>query len=242
MGTSPHRSFPRAVAALALAGVALPAAAADGRSGFEGGFHLGVLYSSLSAPTFRLPGGIDGGPQVSVPQDRAMPSLAVGYDYGGGSFGAGARLTWFRSGFGGFATPEMPGSSSIIQYSSPTVTLVVGDILLHWAPAGTSFFSLYGLLGLGASVKSYTISGSTMPGWDGKKSLTEFEYCYGLGARLKPWRFLSAFVDFRLFPGDTTMVGKDFLYSKDGWNYYRYGDSYTEHYTSVISGGAAYHF
>jgi len=221
---------------LCLAG---PAAAQSGRQGFRGGFYLGVLYSSVSGPTFRFPSG---GEQLSVSQTKGVPSFIAGYDLGSGYFGIGIRGTYFSAGFRNFATPDMPGSVDYVGYASPKYSIVMADILLHWAPARSNIFSIYGFVGLGGSSKSYTVSNSVFPEWNGAKSLTEFEYSYGLGLRIRPTRFVAVFGDVRLIPGDQTLVPRNYLYSDGTYDYYQYADTYTSHFTTVISGGLSIHF
>ncbi len=216
-----------------------PAAAQERRQGFRGGFYVGVLYSSVSGPTFRFPSGSE---QLSVSQSKGVPSFVLGYDIGSGYFGIGLRGSYFSAGFQNFATPDIPGGMDIVGYSSPKYSMFMADILLHWAPARSNIFSIYGFLGLGGSSKTYTVSNSVFPEWNGAKSLTEFEYSYGLGLRIRPVRFVAIFGDVRLIPGDRTIVGRNFLYSDGTYDYYEYGDAYTSHFTTVISGGLSLHF
>jgi len=152
------------------------AGGAGPRDGFQGGFHVGALYSSLSDPTFRFPSGTG---QLSVSQSKSMPALVAGYDIGSGYAGFGVRGIYFGTDFQSFATPEMPGGLEIVRYADPKYTVFMVDLLLHWAPARSRIFSAYGFLGLGTSAKKYTISDSVFPEWNGAKSL-------GVRVQLRP--------------------------------------------------------
>jgi hypothetical protein len=171
-----------------------------------------------------------------------MPALVAGYDIGSGYAGFGVRGIYFGTDFQSFATPEMPGGLEIVRYADPKYTVFMVDLLLHWAPARSRIFSAYGFLGLGTSAKKYTISDSVFPEWNGAKSLSEFEYSYGLGLRVRPVKLVSAFAEGRLIPGDQIIEGKNFLYSDGTYDYYEYGHAYTSHFTKVIAGGLAFHF
>ena len=219
--------------------LSLPASAQESRPGFRGGFYIGALYGSLSGPTFRYPGG---GAQLSVSQSKSIPSFVAGYDIGSSYFGAGLRGTYFTASFHNFATPDMPGSLNYVGYADPKYSLFMGDLLLYWAPARSAIFSIYGFLGLGVSTKSYTVSGSVFPEWNGAQSLSEFEYSYGLGLRVRAVRFVSLFGEARLIPGDRMTEFKHFLYSDGIYDYYADSDSYTSHYTMVFAGGVSLHF
>jgi hypothetical protein len=230
------------LAILGLAAVLLlagPAGAQEARHGFRGGFYFGALYGSLSGPTFRYPGG---GEQLSISQAKTVPNFVIGYDIGSGPLGAGLRMSYLTASFGGFVTPDMPGGVNLVGYADPKYTLIMGDIMLYWAPARSNLFSIYGFLGLGAGHRTYTVSGSVFPEWNGARSVTEFEYSYGLGLRVKPVRFVGLFGEFRLIPGDRTTEFKHFLYSDGVWDYYEYADSYTSHFTPYIAGGLSFHF
>ena len=225
------------VAALALL-LAPPSQAQSFRRGFSGGFYFGALYGSLSGPTFRYPGG----GELSIPQSRTVPNFVAGYDIGSGFFGAGLRVSYLTAAFRSFMTPDMPGGMNMVGYADPKYTMFMGDILIHWAPASSNLFSLYGFLGLGWGHRTYTVSGSVFPEWNGARSATEFEYSYGLGVRLSAARFVRLFGEFRLVPGDRITVYKGLLSSDDFWDYYRHSHSYTAHYTTVFAGGLSVHF
>ena len=233
------RLFTVAIPALALAlALAAPSLARD-TTGFQGGFYAGALFGSLSGPTFRFPSGSE---EMSVAQSKGVPDFVAGYDIGSEYVGAGVRGSYFGASFESFATPEMPGSQEIVGYANPKCSIFMGDLIVYWAPARSSLASIYGFLGMGASSKKYTVSGSVFPEWNGAKSLSEFEYSYGLGARIRPVRRVSAFAEFRLIPGDQTIVGKNFLYSDGTYDYYEYGVGYTSHFTRLLAAGVAVHF
>jgi hypothetical protein len=56
-----------------------------------------------------------------------------------------------------------------------------------------------------------------------------------------PWKHVSAFAEFRLLPGQTTM-GLEFLYSDDDYNYCRVKDTSTAHNSSVLIAGLSVNF
>ncbi len=233
----PRRSSLILVTAAALL-LAVPSRAQSYRRGFSGGFYFGALYGSLSGPTFRYPGG----GQLSIAQSRTVPNFITGCDIGSGHFGAGLRISFLTAAFRSFVTPDMPGGMNTVGYADPRYTMIMGDILLHWAPAGSGLLSLYGFLGLGSVHRTYTISDSVFPEWNGARSVTEFEYSYGLGARFSPVRFVRLFGEFRLIPGDRITVYKGLLDSDDFWDYYRHSHSYTAYYTTVFAAGLSFHF
>ncbi|HEX2695629.1 MAG TPA: hypothetical protein VHP61_07725 [Acidobacteriota bacterium] len=101
---------------------------------------------------------------------------------------------------------------------------------------------IYGLLGLASSTEEYLISGSVFPEWNGNKSLSEFDYSYGLGVRFSPVKMLSAFTEFRFIPGDRTTEYKGYLYSDDTFDYFRNSRSYTKNYSSLLSAGLSVNF
>jgi hypothetical protein len=217
-------------------GLPAPVAAQQGNTGFRGGFYVGAMYSSLSDPAFRGPGG---GEQFGISQSKGVPTFMAGYDVGRGPVGAGLRVSYLTASFESFATPEMPGSTRMVNYSNPRYSTFVTDLVVHWAPARSRIVSINGFLGLGAGMRTYTVSNSSL--WSGETSTTEFEYSYGLGARVTPVRHVCLFAEIRLIPGDK-ISDLNFLYSRGGWNYYEVTGSRTAHYTKVFAAGLAYHF
>jgi hypothetical protein len=213
--------------------------AAGGAAGFRGGFYVGASYGSLSNPTFRLPSGTG---ETSVSQSKSVPAFVAGYDIGSRYVGAGIRGCHFSADFESFATPQMPGAQEIVGYSDPKYSMLMVDMIVYWAPAASRIASVYGFLGLGSSSKKYTVSGSPFDDWNGVKSLSQFEYSYGLGARIRPVKRVSAFAEFRFIPGDQTIEGKNFLYSDGTFDYYEYGVAYTSHFTRFLAAGVAVHF
>jgi hypothetical protein len=226
------------VFALSLAAPSRAGDAAGDATGFQGGFYVGASYGSLSGPTFRFPSGTG---QMSVSQSKSVPAFVAGYDIGSAYVGAGIRGCYFSADFESFATPQMPGAQEIVGYADPKYSIFMTDLIVYWAPARSSIASVYGFLGLGGSSKKYTVSQSPFPEWNGAKSLSEFEYSYGLGARIRPVKRASVFAEFRLIPGDQTIEGKNFLYSDGTYDYYEYGVAYTSHFTRVLAAGLAVH-
>jgi hypothetical protein len=207
------------------------------------GFYLGALYSSISGPTFRFPSGSS---ELYVPQTTSTPGFMVGYEYNLTSFGFGLRVLYWHAAFKDFRSPDMPGApvpvSEYVSYSSPKFTHISVDLLLQWFPVKKGYLGVYGLLGLASSTEAYTISGSVFPEWNGQKSLSEFDYSYGLGIRISPVKLISFYGELRWIPGDTTTEAGDFLYSDGIYDYYSVKDVYTANYTKIFSFGISFNF
>jgi|GEM_PF-3289006 len=216
-------------------------AQSPGEKRYFKGFYVGALYSSLSNPTFRLPSGYE---EVSIPQSASAPSFMLGYDFGWSGFGIGGRLLYFHAGLKPFVVSEMPGSPypTFVTYADPGFTHISFDILVHWLPFRDVTLGIYGLLGLASSTEKYLISGSTFPEWNGSKSLSEFDYSYGLGVRFSPVKLLSIFAEIRFIPGDLTTEYSDYLYSDDMYNYYANARSFTKNTSTLLSLGLSANF
>lgn len=225
-----------AVCLLALA-AALPLTAAEENAmGYRHtGFFISPSYYSFSTPLFRQPGGVS---ELAIDDSRSGFSLMAGYEYSLKSVSLAARLAYWGGSFTGFSCPEMPNSPYpvYVKYADPKLSFYFLDVLVGWIPDKAGMFTVYGLVGFGFNSESYTLSGASFPDWNGAKSYSEFKYAYGLGVKVTPRRFISAFAEFRLLPGITTM-DLEFLYSDDGYNYYRITDTRTTHTTSVLYAG-----
>jgi hypothetical protein len=230
-----------ATAALSLLWTAGASAQSSGEKRYFRGFYLGAMYSSISNPTFRLPSGSG---ELPIPQSASVPTFMLGYDIGGGGFGIGARLLYLHAGFTTFVTSDMPNSPypNFAKYTDPGFSHISFDILLHWLPFPDLTLGIYGLLGMASSTEKYLISGASFPDWNGNKSLSEFDYSYGLGLRFSPIKMLSVFAEFRLIAGDLVTEYTGYLYSDDTYNYYKNARSYTKNTSSMLSIGLSVNF
>lgn len=235
------------LAAGALALCAIPASAqVSGERAYFRGFYIGGMFSSLSNPTFRQPGGYG---ELPVPQSASGPAFMLGYDIGAGGFGLGARALYFHAAYQTFAVSEFPSSpydsgqyTTFIQYADPGFTHISLDLLVHWLPFRGLTLGIYGLLGMASSTEKYVISGSSIPEFNGSASRSEFDYSYGLGLRFSPVKMVSFFGEYRLIPGDLTTEYTDYLYSDDVYNYYGNSRSFTENTSGMFSFGLSVNF
>jgi Outer membrane protein beta-barrel domain len=202
------------------------------------GFYIGAFYTGISTPTFRM---ASGGEELAVPQSSSTPGFMAGYQYDLGKFGFGARILYWHTSFKNFGAPEMPGSPTYVSYADPAFTHISFDLIIEWVCVQTLRVGLYGFLGMGSSTESYTISGSVFPEWNGQKSLSEFDYSYGLGAKFSPIKLISIIAEIRWMPGDRT-TDLEYLYTKGGYDYFKVGDSYTTNFTTFASAGLSFHF
>ena len=208
------------------------------RSNRPGGVFASYVYSSFSDPIFRGPG--DAG-EMSVAQSASGTGLQLGYLYLGESFGAGAGLTYWRTvEFNSFRAPTMPGSASYVSYRNPHYSLWFFDMQVHWLPTKLNV-SVYGVFGLGTISESYTISDATTPyaEWNGSRDVSSFQYSYGFGLQIFPLRNVSLHAEYRLNPGTTTTVAGDFLFTREGYDYYSVKDVKTGDHVGIFSLGVS---
>jgi hypothetical protein len=202
------------------------------------GFYIGAFYTGIDTPTFRMASGHE---EIAIPQSSSMPGFMAGYQYDLGKLGLGARLLYWHTSFVKFAAPEMPGSIYYVNYADPAFTHISFDLIVEWICVQKLRVGLYGFLGMGSSTESYTLSGAVFPEWNGQKSISEFDYSYGLGAKFSPIKLLSLIAEIRWMPGDRTS-DLEFLYSKGGYDYFRVLDTYTTNFTTFASAGLSIHF
>ena len=202
------------------------------------GFYIGAFYSGLDTPTFRMPAGDE---EMVVPQSASLPGFMVGYQYDLRTFGFGGRILYWHTSLNNFGSPEMTGSPTYVNYADPAFTHITFDLIIEWICVQKLRVGIYGFLGMGWSTESYTISGSVFPEWNGQKSLTEFDYTYGLGVKFSPLKLISLVAEYRWMPGDLSLDMK-FLYSKGGYNYYEPQGSHTANFTTIASAGLSFHF
>ncbi|MGH2569465.1 MAG: outer membrane beta-barrel protein [Bacteroidota bacterium] len=199
------------------------------------GFYAAGLYTSIADPIFRAPG--ESG-ELSVAQSKTTVGFNLNYLYLGDDWGGGIGLVYWDTRFNSFQAPLMPGSPNNVAYKDPRFSVFFVDLQLHALPWKIPL-SFYGVLGLGSSTETYTISGAQSPfeHWNGKKDLSEFKYSYGLGIQVFLWKFISLQSEFRWIPGATTIEAGDYLYSRDGFDYYTVKDERTDNFVKVFSLG-----
>jgi hypothetical protein len=203
------------------------------------GFYLGAVYSVIKNPTFRP----NGGEEIVVSQTASSPGFLAGYQYDITRFGFGARAIYWHASFQNFAFEEMPGSPFpvYLKYTDPAFSHFSIDLLVEWIATKKFYVGIYGLLGLASSTERYNISGSTFPEWNGQKSLSEFDYSYGLGIKISPLKIVSIIAEIRWIPGDETQ-DLIYLYSSGGYDYFKAGDRYTTNFTTIFSAGLSFNF
>lgn len=206
------------------------------KSSRPGGAFASYLYSTFGDPIFRGPG--ESG-ELSVAQSTSGPGFQLGYLYLGDSYGAGLCVTYWRTmEFNSFRAETMPGTSGYVSYKNPHYSIWFVDMQVHWLPT-TLNVSIYGVLGLGSNSESYTISGATSPftDWNGSKEISSFQYSYGIGLQIFPYRSVSVQAEYRLLRGATATRTGDFLYSREGFDYYTLRDVKSETHTGVFTLG-----
>ncbi len=199
------------------------------------GFYGSVFYSSFHDPIFRGPG--ESG-EVSVPQIRSAVGFNLSYLYLSDDVGGGISFVYWRTQFDSFQAPVMPGSPDNVAYKNPDYSVFFVDLQFHVLPWKIPL-SFYGVLGLGSSTETYTISGAKFPfaDWNGPKSISQFQYSYGLGIQVFLFRNVSLQTELRWIPGDLTTEYTDYLYSKDGYDYFGSADQRTDHHVKIFSVG-----
>lgn len=216
------------------------------KSRSQRGFYLGALYSVIKNPTFRSPGPSgSGGEEIAVNQSASSLGFLAGYQYDFGKFGLGARAIYWHASFEDYTIKETfgAGAQPYVNYTEPAFTHISFDLLVEWIPMKKFYLGIYGLLGMASSTESYNISGAIFPEWDGHKSLTEFDYSYGLGIKISPLKWVSVIVEIRWIPGDATYdmngttIGKYTYYTIDP-----YDTGHIENFTKIFSAGLSFHF
>jgi hypothetical protein len=96
------------------------------------------------------------------------------------------------------------GQGGNVAYDDPAVQLWFFDLGLQIRLMQRAPLFVSGVLGMGQERESYTISGAAFPEWNGNKTLNEFQYSYGLGAQVGPYRHVALFGEWRAVPGDLT--------------------------------------
>lgn len=194
-------------------GILMPAAARPQAA--EGGtatvrsrmsYAVSVMQTRFSDPIFREPGP-GGGSELPVSGSLTTwgirgsatlwPISRLGVEAGVLVLGR-ARFDdfVFTDEFGG------GGSGSNVSYDEPTVQLWFFDLGLRFRLTPRAPLFVSGVLGMGQERESYAITGAAFPEWNGSKTLSEFQYSYGIGAQVGPFRHVALFGEWRVVPGD----------------------------------------
>ena len=180
---------------LMMAGCLLTATAAAPKP--HRGFFLSASYHSMWSPLFKEASGSS---EIQIDQSSGGVSVMGGYEYNWDKFGVAGRLSYFGGGFESFRASEMAGSLTTVKYTDPKLSFIFFDMILQWFPVA-NVFAVSGFLGLGSGTESYTISGSNFADWNGAKSISEFDFSYGLGLRVSPMTWMSLIAELRWIPG-----------------------------------------
>jgi opacity protein-like surface antigen len=199
------------------------------------GFYISGFHTRVMDPFFKQPSGND---ELTVSQSADVISYNLSYLYLDDDFGGGIGLTYWNSSFDSFQAPAQDGSTNNVAYKNPSLSMFFVDLQLHFLPWKAPI-SFYGVLGLGSGNETYTISGATSPftDWNGAKDISEFQYSYGIGVQVFLWRFVSLQTEIRWIPGQMTIEYSDYLYTKDGYDYYGKANDKTENHISLFSFG-----
>ena len=199
------------------------------------GFYVSGYYTTVMGPFFRQPSGND---ELTVSQSNTTPAFNLSFLYLDDDFGGGIGLTYWSTTFGSFQAPVMEGSNNYVAYKNPSLSMFFVDLQLHVLPWKAPI-SFYGVLGLGSGNETYTISGATSPftDWNGSKDISEFQYSYGFGLQIFLWKFISVQAEIRWVPGQLTTEYSDYLYTKDGYDYYGKADQSTANFIKLFSLG-----
>ncbi len=199
------------------------------------GFYVSSYYTSVADPFFKQPSGSS---ELSVSQSASTFGFNVNYLYLDDDFGGGLGITYWSTKFNSFQAPAQEGSTNYVAYKDPSLSLFFVDLQLHVLPWKIPL-SFYGMLGLGSGNETYTISGATSPftSWNGPKDISEFQYSYGLGIQVFLWKFISLQTEIRWVPGQLTTEYRDYLYSKDGYDYFGSSNQKTENQIKMFSLG-----
>jgi len=208
------------------------------KSRAQSGIYLGVLYSGISNPHF-TPRNSE---EISVKQSTSSYGLLAGYQYNWYSIGLGARAVYWHPSFQTFSVGEMVGSSFAgTTYSDPILTHISLDLLLEWIAIKKFYLGIYGLIGLASNTESYTISGSAFPELDGHKSITAFDYSWGLGIKVSPLKWVTALNEIRWIPG-VGSTDLDPLGYSGGYYWYRIGNTTSKNHMTILSAGLNFNF
>ncbi|MBN2031250.1 hypothetical protein JW824_13530 [bacterium] len=213
----------------------------DERTILSKGFYITVMTSSINRPIFRQPGGSE---EISIHQKKGTWSATAGLEYivklESFGLGGGIAFSYWKTDFDNFGFRD-DFTGSVTSYSNVKYRVFFFDFIIHILPISKLPLSFYGFLGMGSKNEKYDLSGAVFSEWDGSKSISEFSYSYGLGIRLFAIRHFSLFIEYRFIPGDVSS-DLDYLYTKDGWNYYAVGHGEIKNFAKILSFGLAFSF
>lgn len=132
-----------------------------------------------------------------------------------------------------------------LLFKNISYSLLMFDIDLHLIPIEDFPAVLTAGIMLGGSYQKYTVSGDEeiILNANGEKSMSMFRYGYIVGVKVVPFKFLSFDLQYRPMSAYSEKTHySDFLYSRDGWNYYGSASTSQGPSESMLFFGISYHF
>ncbi len=185
---------------------------------------------------------------------KSLITIGAGYSYVPSGFWAGitvsanytsTTLDDFKMGkyidrdiFGGTVTNPL-------LFKNISYSLLMFDIDIHLIPIEDFPAVLTAGIMLGGSFQKFTVSGDeeSIMNANGEKSMSMFRYGYIVGVKVVPFKFLSIDLQYRPMSAYSEKTHySDFLYSRDGWNYYGTATTSQGPSESMLFFGISYHF
>lgn len=185
---------------------------------------------------------------------KSLVSIGAGYSYIPSDFWAGVSIS------ANYTTTSLEdfkmgkyldrdilsgGLTNPILYSGISYSLLMFDIDIHLIPIEKFPAVLTIGVMLGGSFQKYSVIGDfeSVMNANGDKSLSMFRYGYIVGAKVVPFKFLSIDLQYRPMGAySEKMHYSDFLYSRDGWNYYGSATTSQSPSESMFFFGISFHF
>ena len=189
--------------------------------------------------------------ELMLHQDGRMPSIGVGYAWlpRGGGLSVNAQyahttLEPFRTSKGAGSGGQGP-TGPTLSYSEMGYSMLLFDFDVYVVPARQLpvAIALGGVMG--GSFQSYSIVGDNevVQNANGSKSTHMFRYGYKLGVKVMPIKLLSIDLEYRPMSAYTTTISyHDYLYTKDGWDYYGYTTSKSGPSERLLAAALSVHF
>ncbi|HEY4612493.1 MAG TPA: hypothetical protein VII11_05885 [Bacteroidota bacterium] len=198
------------------------------------GVYFKLVYGSLSDPGFLDPGGGEDGPVV--PQSRSTGGIGVGYEYFDEDFGLFGGIQYlFKSSFNSFAYAS-EGSIGV-TYQDPEFSVLGFEFGAHFYPSEKLPLSLYLVFDIAVVSESYTFANAEVPDANGLQEQISARPGIGLGTRFALWKFLSLQLEYQWIVAASSQTYDDYLYSKDGYDYYRNTPTESTSYTKLLTVG-----
>lgn len=191
--------------------------------------------------------------ELMLSQSKKMTSFGAGYALLPSNSWAGLNVgaQYARTALDPFSMkkitdPNMSGfPTSTLVYKDFNYSLLMFDLDAYLVPSKHVPFAFTLGVMLGGSFQSYAVSGDneTVQNANGSKSMNMFRYGYKLGCKIMPFRFLSVDLEYRPMSAySSTTELTEFLYTKDGWNYYGKSKSTEGPSEKLVSAGLSIHF